>query len=197
MRHEGQRDIKPVARKKTGGAIRPFQQHDGFRRKIVEPEFGEFARLPRPRLEPTDLNELVEHVLALYQPRANGVRFERQLQPDLPRAPADRDLIARALGNLVANALDAMPGGGTLTIRSQAASGHARLEVADTGAGLAEAESDRLFVPYYTTKPGGTGLGLAIVQGIVADHRGRVEVRSEPGRGAAFTLVLPLAGAKP
>jgi two-component system sensor histidine kinase HydH len=63
--------------------------------------------------------------------------------------------------------------------------------VADTGPGLAEGEGARVFTPYYTTKAGGTGLGLAIVQGIVADHHGRVEVRSEPGHGATFTIVLP------
>lgn len=157
-------------------------------RKIVE-EFSEFARLPRPRFEPTDLNEVAAQVLALYRPRAGNVRLEQRLDPQLPRVPADRDLIARALGNLVTNALDAMPGGGTLTLRSSAAAGQARLEVEDSGPGLAE--DQRLFAPYYTTKPGGTGLGLAIVQGIVADHHGRVEVRSEPGRGACFTIVLP------
>jgi nitrogen fixation/metabolism regulation signal transduction histidine kinase len=162
--------------------------------RTIVAEFDEFARLPRPRFEPTDLNELAEQVLALYRPRAEGVRIERQLQADLPLVPADRDLIARALGNLVANALDAMPGGGTLTVRTQAAPGHARLEVADSGPGLAEEERARAFAPYYTTKPGGTGLGLAIVQGIVADHHGRVEVHSEPGRGATFTIVLPSGG---
>jgi signal transduction histidine kinase len=122
---------------------------------------------------------------------------EEQLEPELPRVPADRDLIARALGNLVANALDAMPAGGTLTLRSRAAAGQARIDVEDSGPGIAEQERSRLFTPYYTTKPGGTGLGLAIVQGIVADHQGRVELRSEPGRGATFTIVLPLADPQP
>jgi nitrogen fixation/metabolism regulation signal transduction histidine kinase len=162
--------------------------------RTIVAEFGEFARLPQPRFVPTDLNELAEQVLALYLPRAGAVRVERHLEPGLPRVPADRDLIARALGNLVANALDAMPDGGTLTVRSASVAGHVRLEVADSGPGLANGESERLFTPYYTTKPGGTGLGLAIVQGIVADHRGRVEVRSEPGLGATFVIVLPGQG---
>jgi nitrogen fixation/metabolism regulation signal transduction histidine kinase len=163
----------------------------GSLRRVID-EFSEFARLPRPRFEPTDLNELARQVLALYRPRAGSVRIEEHLAPELPRVPADRDLIARALGNLVANALDAMPAGGTLTLRSRAAVGQARLEVEDSGPGIAEQERSRLFTPYYTTKPGGTGLGLAIVQGIVADHQGRVELRSEPGRGATFTIVLPV-----
>jgi signal transduction histidine kinase len=163
-------------------------------RKIVD-EFSEFARLPRPRFEPTDLNELAEQALALYSARAGPVRLERQLDPRLPRVSADRDLLARALGNLLANALDAMPGGGTLTLRSRLAAGQARLEVQDTGPGLDLEQRGRLFAPYYTTKPEGTGLGLAIVQGIVADHHGRVEVESEPGRGSSFTIVLPLGDA--
>jgi two-component system nitrogen regulation sensor histidine kinase NtrY len=84
-----------------------------------------------------------------------------------------------------------MPAGGTLGIRSRARPGGVALEVRDSGPGLSEEQRARLFTPYYTTKPGGTGLGLAIAQGIVSDHGGRVEVKSEPGGGVAFTLLLP------
>ncbi|MBI3932025.1 MAG: HAMP domain-containing protein [Acidobacteria bacterium] len=161
-------------------------------RTIVE-EFSDFARLPRPRLRATDLNEVVEQVLALYHARAAGVRVERALAPDLPSVPADRDLLARALGNLVANALEAMPAGGALTLRTARRDGAVVLEVEDTGPGLGDEQRRSLFTPYHTTKTGGTGLGLAIVQGIVADHGGRVEVRSEPGRGATFTVILPVS----
>jgi nitrogen fixation/metabolism regulation signal transduction histidine kinase len=194
--------LRRAADAPPGRAGRPFQElfretSDtmlealGSLRRVVD-EFSEFARLPRPRFEPTDLNELARQVLALYRPRAGKVRVEERLDPELPSVPADRDLIARALGNLVANALDAMPAGGTLTLRSRAEAGHARLEVEDSGPGIADDDRKRLFTPYYTTRPGGTGLGLAIVQGIAADHQGRVELRSEPGRGATFTIVLPL-----
>jgi nitrogen fixation/metabolism regulation signal transduction histidine kinase len=159
-------------------------------RKIVE-EFSEFARLPQPRLEPTDLNQVAGQVLDLYRARAGPVNIMTELDPRLPRARVDRDLIARALGNLVANALDAMPAGGHLTLRSAVAAGELRIEVEDSGPGLGVEQRSRLFTPYYTTRSGGTGLGLAIVQGIVADHGGRVEVRSEPSHGSSFTLVLP------
>ncbi|HEY8148333.1 MAG TPA: ATP-binding protein [Vicinamibacteria bacterium] len=161
-------------------------------RSIVE-EFSQFARMPPPRLAPTDLGELVERVLALYRARAAAVRIETGLAPGLPAVPADRDLLGRALGNLVANALEAMPDGGTLSVKTRAVEEGVALEVADTGPGLTEEQRTRLFTPYYTTKKGGTGLGLAIVQGIVSDHGGRIQVQSTPGAGTTFTLVLPSA----
>jgi nitrogen fixation/metabolism regulation signal transduction histidine kinase len=161
-------------------------------RSIVE-EFSQFARMPPPRLAPTDVGDLVERVLALYRARAAAVRIETGLAPGLPAVPADRDLLGRALGNLVANALEAMPDGGTLSVKTRAVEEGVALEVSDTGPGLTEEQRTRLFTPYYTTKKGGTGLGLAIVQGIVSDHGGRIQVESAPGAGTTFTLVLPAA----
>jgi len=161
-------------------------------RSIVE-EFSQFARMPPPRLAPTDLGELVERVLALYRARAATVKIETALATGLPPVPADRDLLGRALGNLVANALEAMPDGGTLAVKTRAVGEGVALEVSDTGPGLTEEQRTRLFTPYYTTKKGGTGLGLAIVQGIVSDHGGRIQVESAPGVGTTFTLVLPSA----
>ncbi|HLK49798.1 MAG TPA: ATP-binding protein, partial [Bryobacteraceae bacterium] len=81
--------------------------------------------------------------------------------------------------------------GGTLTIRTRAADGGVRLEVADTGQGLTPEECERLFTPYYTTKTHGTGLGLAIVQSVISDHHGRISVESQPGKGATFRIELP------
>jgi nitrogen fixation/metabolism regulation signal transduction histidine kinase len=158
-------------------------------RKTVD-EFADFARMPRPRREPLALDAVVEQVLALYAPRAGAVRVEWTRAETLPPVAGDRDLLARALGNLVANALEAMPDGGLLSVRTFEADGGVALEVEDSGPGLTPEQRARLFTPYYTTKPGGTGLGLAIVQGIVSDHGGRIDVRSEPGRGTAFTIRL-------
>jgi signal transduction histidine kinase len=104
-------------------------------------------------------------------------------------------MLHRAISNLVLNAMDAMPGGGTLTLRTSQSDGHACIEVSDTGAGLSPEDCERIFTPYYTSKKHGTGLGLAIVQSVVADHGGRVRVRSEPGRGATFVIELPTAPA--
>lgn len=160
-------------------------------RQIID-EFSQFARMPQPRLTPTDINGVVTQALELYRPRAEPVRIETVLAPDLPPVPADRDLLGRALGNLLSNALDAMPEGGTLRLRTLLGPGTVSVEVEDTGPGLDQEQKTRLFTPYFTTKRGGTGLGLAIVQGIVSDHGGRIEVRSEPGVGTVFTLVLPI-----
>jgi two-component system, NtrC family, nitrogen regulation sensor histidine kinase NtrY len=159
-------------------------------RRIIE-EFSEFARMPRPELKAVDVAAVVEQVLTLYQARAAGVNIEKDLAAGLGTVSADRALLARALGNLVANALDAMPEGGTLRVRAAPADGGVVIEVADTGPGLDEDQRTRLFTPYYTTKKGGTGLGLAIVQGIVSDHAGRIEARSVPGQGTTFSLYLP------
>jgi two-component system, NtrC family, nitrogen regulation sensor histidine kinase NtrY len=98
--------------------------------------------------------------------------------------------LQRALQNLALNALDAMPSGGVLTVRTAHSGGSVRLEVSDSGSGLTREECERLFTPYYTTKQHGTGLGLAIVQSVVSDHGGRISVQSEPGRGSTFRIEL-------
>ncbi len=127
--------------------------------------------------------------------------FAPQLaQATLPRAPnsirhlrrimADPEQMTRVLRNLMLNAMDAMPHGGTLTMRTMTHETGVRLEVADTGQGLTPEECERLFTPYYTTKTHGTGLGLAIVQSVVSDHHGRISVESEPGKGATFRIDL-------
>jgi signal transduction histidine kinase len=159
-------------------------------RKIVD-EFSQFARMPAPTPAAVDVNEVVDQVLRLYEPRSTGVQIRTELAPGLPPVTGDRDLLSRAIGNLVSNALDALEGRGSLSVRTAAHDGGARIDVEDTGPGLRDEQRARLFTPYYTTKRGGTGLGLAIVQGIVSDHGGRVEVTSTPGRGTAFTLYLP------
>jgi signal transduction histidine kinase len=103
---------------------------------------------------------------------------------------ADPEKMTRVLRNLTLNAIDAMPQGGVLTIRTMPHESGVRLEVADTGQGLTPEECERLFTPYYTTKTHGTGLGLAIVQSVVSDHHGRISVESQPGKGTAFRIDL-------
>jgi len=174
-------------------SIRTALDELGRLQRVVD-EFGAFARLPQLRPQPTPLQTVVQDVLALYQARAASVDVRCDLDPALPPVPADPDLLARALGNLVVNALEAMPDGGTLTVRTRGhASGDAVIEVEDTGPGLSEDQKSRLFTPYFTTKAGGTGLGLAITQGIVSDHGGRIEIRAAVPHGTVFSLILPRA----
>ena len=154
--------------------------------------FSDFAKMPRPQLEVTDLNELVRESLKLFdaQMQAAGVTLRLDLAADVRAIQADPSQLGRALQNLALNAIDAMPGGGTLTVRTASQDGGVRLEVTDTGQGLTQEECDRLFTPYYTTKTHGTGLGLAIVQSVVSDHGGKISVRSEPNRGTTFVIDL-------
>jgi len=159
--------------------------------------FSDFSKMPAPKFQPVDLNEVVRNAVRLFEPQFSAVGRpqvtpEYSLAEDLPQIQADSDLLHRALQNLVLNSLDAMPAGGTLTVRTQALAKRVRLEVSDTGEGLTPEECSRLFTPYYTTKRQGTGLGLAIVQSVVSDHAGTISVSSEPGRGTSFRIELPL-----
>ncbi len=160
--------------------------------------FSDFARMPAPKLLPVQINELAEQALALVQASARSreaaprIETRSELDPELPIALADRELLYRALSNLVLNALDAMPQGGILTVRTAHRGNLAAIEIADTGAGMTREECERIFTPYYTTKQHGTGLGLAIVQSVVSDHGGRVWVTSAPGAGSTFHVEVPL-----
>ena len=97
----------------------------------------------------------------------------------------------RVLSNLLLNAVDAMPEGGTISLATRADLDAIQISVSDSGVGLTPEERDRLFTPYYTSKQHGTGLGLAIVQSVVSDHHGSVSASSETGKGTTFTLRLP------
>ncbi len=154
--------------------------------------FSDFAKMPQPQLETVDLNGLVRENLRLFeaQMQVAGVTLRLDLAADLRAIQADPSQLGRALQNLVLNAIDAMPSGGTLAVRTAPHEGGVRVEVSDTGQGLTEEECDRLFTPYYTTKTHGTGLGLAIVQSVISDHRGKIGVRSEPGKGTTFVIDL-------
>ena len=161
--------------------------------KQIVARFNDFARMPRPEPEQTDLRRLLEKTARLYEARIRqeSIALDLQLAHEPVVAHADPYLVSQALGNLVLNALDAMPGGGRLELCAFAHNGRAVVEVADTGQGLTEEEQQRVFSPYYTTKQHGTGLGLAIVQSVVADHGGRITVESAPQKGTRFRIELP------
>ena len=160
--------------------------------KQIISRFSDFAKMPAPSMQPVQLNDLATETVKLFQPQLaqSNIGARLELDPHLRTIMADPEQLTRVLRNLTLNAIDAMPKGGTLTIRTLPHDGGVRLEVADTGQGLTPEECERLFTPYYTTKTHGTGLGLAIVQSVVSDHRGRISVASEPGKGAAFRIDL-------
>jgi signal transduction histidine kinase len=164
-------------------------------KKIIG-RFSDFAKMPPPQLERVDVNELVRQTMRLFEAQfhAEGrpaIVAEIDCSADAGFVEADPEQLSRALQNLALNAIDAMPAGGTLRIRTARRNGAVELDISDTGQGLTKEECERLFTPYYTTKQHGTGLGLAIVQSVVADHKGKISVESEPGRGATFRIELP------
>jgi two-component system, NtrC family, nitrogen regulation sensor histidine kinase NtrY len=160
--------------------------------KQIIGRFSDFAKMPAPEMQSVSMNELVGETVRLFAPQLEqaGVRAALEIDPNTPPVQADPEQLTRALRNLVLNAIDAMPEGGTLTLRTTALENGARLEVIDTGQGLTPEECERLFTPYYTTKTHGTGLGLAIVQSVISDHKGRISVESAPGKGTAFRIEL-------
>ena len=162
--------------------------------KTIVGRFSDFSKLPKPEAVEMDAREAVRRVVKLYGPALEEKHIELGTSIGAEPLPilGDSELLHRALSNLVLNAMDAMPEGGTLTVSAVRAKETARISVSDTGAGLTPEECERLFTPYYTTKQHGTGLGLAIVQSVVADHNGTIAVESVEGGGARFVIGLPL-----
>jgi signal transduction histidine kinase len=164
--------------------------------KTIISRFSEFSKMPQPQWQHVRLNAIVQDVMKLFRAQlqsveAASISCDLTLDERMETIAADSELLHRAISNLVLNALDAMPEGGKLTIRTQEIGDHAVVEVSDTGTGLTPEEVHRIFTPYYTSKQHGTGLGLAIVQSVVSDHGGRIDVQSTPSRGTTFRIELP------
>jgi signal transduction histidine kinase len=163
--------------------------------------FLTFARPPRPQPAEVDVNILIASCLSLYgrdprlrpdHPRA--VRLVRELE-DVPPVVADPSQLEQVLVNLFMNAMDAMPQGGTLRVRTAAdGDGMVRIEVADTGKGVPPENREKIFEPFFTTKGKGTGLGLAISRQLVEQQSGTLRISDNPGGGAAFTVRVPARG---
>jgi two-component system nitrogen regulation sensor histidine kinase NtrY len=160
--------------------------------KTIIGRFSEFSRMPQPQFRAVHLADVVQDVVKIHQAQLQSAKIECKLDlQSSAHIAADPELLHRAISNLVLNAIDAMPEGGTLTMRVRQSDASARIEISDTGVGLTPEECGRLFTPYYTSKSHGTGLGLAIVQSIVSDHGGKISVASEPERGTTFMIDLP------
>jgi len=163
--------------------------------------FLTFARPPRPQAAEVDVNALIASCLSLYgrdprlradHPRA--VQLVRELAA-VPVAVADPSQLEQVLVNLLMNAMDAMPQGGTLSVRTAAdGDGMVRIEVGDSGKGVPPENREKIFEPFFTTKGKGTGLGLAISRQLVEQQGGTLRVSDDPGGGAVFTVRVPTRG---
>jgi signal transduction histidine kinase len=167
----------------------------------------QYSRAHKLEIQLVHINEVVKTALELVQPLVgNGIRLKTELQPGLPALEADPAEIEQVLVNLVMNALDAMPEGGELELRTELGCPgttpgdkdetprqYVLTSVADTGVGIPEDFQTRIFEPSFTTKPGkGAGLGLSSAYGIVRQHGGRIAVHSSPGAGTKFNIYLPV-----
>ncbi|MGH7495929.1 MAG: sensor histidine kinase, partial [bacterium] len=155
-----------------------------------------FARQMPPTKTRVNLNKIVEEGLYFLESRCakQGIQLICGLTPALPDITADATQLQQVLVNLAVNAIQAMPQGGRLTVKTLAGDGHVLLVVEDTGTGITEEVKGKLFTPFFTTKDvgQGTGLGLAVVHGIVTSHGGLINVESEVGHGARFEIKLPI-----
>ncbi|MBI3948313.1 MAG: hypothetical protein HY321_20525 [Armatimonadetes bacterium] len=166
----------------------------------------QFSRRGTKQISTVDLCEEIENTLDLvhYHLRNHRIAVAREFEPGVPPVMADRQQLRQLFLNLITNASDAMPEGGTLTLRARSDPGSPPgkakgvvVEVADTGVGIKAADLPRVVEPFFTTKPEGkgTGLGLSICRRIVEEHRGRMEIESQPGQGTTVRVTLPVAGA--
>lgn len=185
----GEPDLAPLTGRLLGGVKRLH---------AVAANILAVARRPAAERSPVDLVRLVAEVTdgAVLTVRDTGVRLA--VRSTIPKAwvRGDAEQLRQALLNLVLNAVQAMPDGGTLTVSTRLVDGGRRCElaVADTGVGMDEATSARVFEPFFTTRPHGTGLGLAVVHEVATAHAAVITLRSRPGRGTTFRLAFPLDG---
>ena len=158
----------------------------------------DFARQTEPKIEESDVNEILKRTLSLVGNQAlfQNVKTNRVLSPTLPKVMVDASQIQQVFTNIVLNAANAMEGEGELTLATRMAPDNESIEIefTDTGCGIPYENLEKLFDPFFTTKETGkgTGLGLAVSYGIISRHKGTIEVKSVPGKGATFIIRLPL-----
>ena len=159
-------------------------------------DFLRFARVRHLDLTPGNLNERVERVLDLFAPQADESNIEviRYLDADLPSILMDEQTIEAALVNLVKNAIESMPDGGELTVRTRQTRRGVALDLIDTGRGMDQNTAMHMFEAFFTTKDGGSGLGLPTARKGIEAHGGRIDVQSAVGKGTKFTLEFPMPG---
>ena len=159
--------------------------------KLVDEVLG-YSRISKPEYKSTDINGLIRSVMLTMQDelRKSSIRLELNLDPNLPTAQTDEAQLRQALMNLVSNAIEAMPSGGTLTLTTSLDEKYFEIGVTDTGVGINKDHWDKLFTPFFTTKTTGTGLGLAIVSQVIDNHKGSLRFESIPMKGTSFHIRL-------
>ncbi|MET0551760.1 MAG: ATP-binding protein [Vicinamibacteria bacterium] len=174
---------------------------ESFRCKKIIGALLDFSRTRPPEVRSTDVNLLCENAADLlgHQMRLKQVRLDLRLEPGLPRLQADEGQLRQVLVALLMNALDASSASGTVRIETAREAEEVWLIVEDEGAGISVENLDKVFTPFFTTKPPGrgTGLGLAVCHGLVTAHGGRIELQSEIGRGTRVSVVLPMTEEAP
>jgi signal transduction histidine kinase len=188
------RSGRPVPADKLVQALRAVEEQALRASKVVENLSG-FARPRSPEIGAVDLPDVVAHVLALTRERMRdaAVTAEVAIRPGIKALAADRGQLITALGELVLNAIEAMPEGGRLRVRAERRAGAIELGVADEGAGVAPDDVARLFDPFFSTKRAAAGLGLCVAQTIAEAHGGSLRLERSDASGAEFVLSLPVA----
>jgi len=170
-------------------------EQQAFRAAGIASSLLNFSRQRDGDYRPLDVEEMVTETLGLFEPHLRGRRIDlvRRIQGPLDRVNGNRGRLQQVLMNLLLNAVDAMPGGGTVTVAARAASGRVQIDVSDTGCGIPPEHLERIYDPFFTTKPRGqgTGLGLSVSYGIVKEHSGTLSAESSPGEGSRFVVSLP------
>ncbi len=202
---QARREGRPLDRQTTERASQVIHEETDRMARIIE-EFLQAARPTSPNLEARDLRPVIESARRIHAPQCEqlGVEFSVRIDPELPSAMVDNHLILQALRNLLNNGLDALkerieqsrelgevfhP---VLKLEAELSGDSIRLSVSDNGPGIAEDVREKILEPYFTTKFGGTGLGLMVVYRIVAEHRGVLDVETDPGQWTCFSIALPL-----
>jgi two-component system NtrC family sensor kinase len=172
-------------------------EQQAFRAAAIAASLLNFSRQRDGDYHALDVAGMLEETLDLFQPHLRGRRIDlqRRLEAPLPPVNGNRGRLQQVLMNLLLNAVDAMPGGGTLTVAARSVNDRVRLEVSDTGVGIPPEHLERIYDPFFTTKPRGkgTGLGLSVTYGIVKEHAGTLTAESSPGEGSRFIVSLPAA----
>jgi len=156
-------------------------------------EVGGYTKFSEPHKVPGDLNALIQETVHLLEPslQEHHIQLNLDLDPGLGEIAFDTSHLRQVLLNLLKNAIEAMEGGGSLSVVSRSRNGDVEVEVSDTGPGIPPEDMEKLFQPFFTTKPKGSGLGLAICQRIMQAHQGEISISSAPGQGTRVRLCLP------